>query len=408
MDTRTDFTRAIFSYDDLCAVAKRLRSKGGIEITDRRIFLHNTPKSFIASEAVKWMQYNLGFTTEQAIFFGQLMATRELIHHSLTRGLKFIDSPELWRFQIHEEGPLNWKHIWVWDIESKPCIIAARLYRNLLKLCANIIKSRYENVIDKNFGEFTLLTINYTQIFHELVNRPEFDDFEYSVAELQKVDLMSMDAKEKLSFWINVYNTLCLHSIITWVSKGEKPYDQFWFFTNIVLKSKFFTTSTYLIGDHIFSLDEIEHGILRPNNNCFKEGDPRLHFKLEQSDPRIFFALNCCTKSSPKSLIIKHQNVDKYMTYACKRYLESVKYQENTMQILLPKIMDWYSSDFGPTREDWIKFVINFLPPNQNRYLSQHISKFSVNYLPYDWDIFLDTEDFDIPSEDPRLKPVPV
>jgi len=400
-----DFTRAIFSYDELCHVAKRLRaSKGGIEIQDRRVVIHTFPKTFIASEAVKWMEKNLGFTKEQAIFFGQLMATRELTHHTIARGLKFTDSPDFWRFQIHEEGPLNWKHIWVWDIESKPCIIAARLYKNILQLCSSTLKKNPNTIIDKTFGEFTMLTTNYAQIFNELINRPEFDDFEYSVAELQKIDLLSLDGLEKLSFWINVYNTLCLHAIIISVARGEKPYDHFFAWN----RNKFFSLSTYLVGDHIFSLDDIEHGILRPFSSYFKDGDPRLHFRLDQPDPRIFFALNCCTKSSPKSLIIKYQKVDKYLYLACKRYLENVKYQENIFQINLPKIMEWYIGDFGPTRDDLLKFVLRYLRPDQNRYITQHMPKFTINFIPYEWEIFVDVEDFDVSLDDPRLKQVNV
>jgi len=64
-----DFTRAIFSYEELCRVAKKLRSKDGVEISDRRILLFTHPKCFVASEAIKWMKDNLGFSKEQAIFF---------------------------------------------------------------------------------------------------------------------------------------------------------------------------------------------------------------------------------------------------------------------------------------------------------------------------------------------------
>lgn len=63
----------------------------------------------------------------------------------------------------------------------------------------------------------------------------------------------------------------------------------------------------YAIGEHVFSLDDIEHGILRCNKKhptsglvAFGPGDARLPFVLPLPvDPRIHFALNCGAKSCP-------------------------------------------------------------------------------------------------------------
>lgn len=66
-------------------------------------------------------------------------------------------------------------------------------------------------------------------------------------------------------------------------------------------------SSSYNVGGHTFSLDDIEHGILRCNKKhptsgavAFSISDPRLPFVLHLPlDPRIHFALNCGAKGCP-------------------------------------------------------------------------------------------------------------
>ena len=75
---------------------------------------------------------------------------------------------------------------------------------------------------------------------------------------------------------------------------------------NSVLEiTNFWKIIAYRIGDQIFSLDDIEHGILRGNElhpaskqKLFPQGDDRLQFSLSKSDvdPRIHFTLVCGAK----------------------------------------------------------------------------------------------------------------
>jgi hypothetical protein len=64
---------------------------------------------------------------------------------------------------------------------------------------------------------------------------------------------------------------------------------------------------SYSVGGRVFSLDDIEHGILRCNKIhptsglvAFRSDDARLPFALPAPlDPRIHFALNCGARSCP-------------------------------------------------------------------------------------------------------------
>ena len=63
----------------------------------------------------------------------------------------------------------------------------------------------------------------------------------------------------------------------------------------------------YDVGGLLFSLDEIEHGVLRCNRGHPKdkkpmfvlENDPRMKLMLTKFDARIHFALNCGANSCP-------------------------------------------------------------------------------------------------------------
>ena len=72
------------------------------------------------------------------------------------------------------------------------------------------------------------------------------------------------------------------------------------------LDGKFWKRMAYRIGNNnefVFSLDDIEHGILRANRehpsrkqSQFNLNDPRLKYSIDLFEPRIHFALNCGAK----------------------------------------------------------------------------------------------------------------
>lgn len=69
----------------------------------------------------------------------------------------------------------------------------------------------------------------------------------------------------------------------------------------------------YIIGAEIFTLDDIEHGILRSNSNMNMQlGDSRMKFIMDKPlDPRIHFTLNCGAKSCPPILVYTPELLDR-------------------------------------------------------------------------------------------------
>ena len=73
----------------------------------------------------------------------------------------------------------------------------------------------------------------------------------------------------------------------------------------------------YNVGGLLFTLDEIEHGVLRCNKGHPKdekpmfEDDARKSLSLSFLDPRIHFALNCGATSCPPIRLLKIFRLDK-------------------------------------------------------------------------------------------------
>lgn len=85
-----------------------------------------------------------------------------------------------------------------------------------------------------------------------LASSSEFRQFSISTSELQKVDLTTINSKEKLAFFINVYNMLVIHGHVVFGIPSSS-----------MERHKFYNGAKYQIGGQLYSLNEIEHGILR-------------------------------------------------------------------------------------------------------------------------------------------------
>lgn len=161
---------------------------------------------------------------------------------------------------------------------------------------------------------------------------------------MAKVDLsLLVSDAEKIAFWINVYNGLINYWII---KKGIKQ---------SMLERPFLVMFTKItIGGYHFSLDDIEHGILRRNRRSiyklcrqFSKRDPRLQFLVQQVDYRIHFALNCGAKSCPAIAFYDAQYLEEQLNLAEESFIAQ-EFLVNEMQktIACSKIFWLYKKDF--------------------------------------------------------------
>src|SRR3972149_3949094 len=132
--------------------------------------------------------------------------------------------------------------------------------------------------------------------YNAIKGSAEFERYKGLPRGLRSFDPRSLKEREKrLAFWINIYNTAVIHGVI---ELGlERSVKEF---------RGFFDRMTYEIGGLFFSLNDLEHGILRGNKRRpygllkpFQKKDPRLAFSVTSLDPRIHFALVCGARSCP-------------------------------------------------------------------------------------------------------------
>lgn len=164
----------------------------------------------------------------------------------------------------------------------------------------------------------------------------------------------SWTKKQKLAYWINAYNALTIDLIlrnptVNSIKDIEKPWDQ----------------RLWKLGDNWYSLNEIEHQILR---------------KMEE--PRIHFAIVCASVSCPKlqNEAFTSENLDKQLTLAAKEFLsDSSRNFIKQDSLKLSKIFKWFAKDFKQGQS-----LVEFL----NTYSDIEISKnASIRYLDYNWDL---------------------
>lgn len=168
---------------------------------------------------------------------------------------------------------------------------------------------------------------------------------------IQQLQQMSMNElissvktdNEKKAFWINLYNAY------TQVALKNNP-DQY------KKRSRFFRKKQVAIAGHLFSLDDIEHGILRRSKikwslgyfNKLFPGKTEKALRVDHLDYRLHFALNCGAKSCPPIAYYNPEAIGKQLDLATKAYLKSdARYDEQSNTLYLPAIMSWFRRDFG-------------------------------------------------------------
>lgn len=217
-----------------------------------------------------------------------------------------------------------------------------------------------------------------------------------------------------LAFWLNMYNCIVIHALI--------EYGQY----NKNKLSDFFSRVGYRFKNNVsFTLDHIEHGLLRKNAihpssklRYIPDKDARSVCILGFLDARIHFALNCGAKSCPAIRVYTCRNIRLALKLAAHNYCTNnitiknhLNLSNDSPIISLPKLFLWYRKDFinnnenvgsgsGSQNEEvdlliWIKSNIK---KNQDCYddsnlytiLDRIISerkRFVLEYKEYDWSI---------------------
>lgn len=236
------------------------------------------------------------------------------------------------------------------------------------------------NNLKGNFYDLETGKVSYK----DMKGSEAFEEYRAITEKLKSFDLNSLDTREKkLSFWINIYNSLVVHGIIQ-LDVKDSVRDVSGFFENV----------SYNIGGYYFSLDQIEHGILRGNvkkhllaGRPFSTSDERTKYALTELDPRIHFCLVCGSTSCPPIGTYQEERIDKQMDMAAATFINGsdVKIDKERIRMKLSKIFKWYKKDFGSDK-DLNLFLAKYRnDPDDKEFLTQKAGRISTAYFDYDW-----------------------
>ena len=111
---------------------------------------------------------------------------------------------------------------------------------------------------------------------------------------------------------------------------------------------------------------------------------------MESFDPRIHFALVCGAKSCPPIKIYNPTNVDLALQLAAESYFMSeLQVHLERQLIILPRLLQWFSIDFGSTQREVVAFAIKFLSGEKKDQLQsafQDLDKFTIDFTEYNWE----------------------
>lgn len=200
---------------------------------------------------------------------------------------------------------------------------------------------------------------------------------------------------DRLAFWINIYNALVIHGI---VALGLRQ--------SVWEAGPFFRRVRYMVGGHVFSLDDIEHGLLRGNRRGpyrlrrqlrspwgrlpFPTPDPRLEFRVEKLDPRIHCALVCGSRSCPPIDAYHRETIDEELDTAAAHFVNSpeVEVRPGEQCLVLSRIFSWYRRDFEETCGSLPAFLLRYLlDPAARGYLAAAADRVRIRFKPYDWSL---------------------
>ncbi|MEG4498332.1 DUF547 domain-containing protein [Microcoleus sp. F10-C6] len=188
---------------------------------------------------------------------------------------------------------------------------------------------------------------------------------------LADVDLADCsDADGRLALWLNAYNAIAISQVLeVYPIASIRP--KVLGIPNWLSFLDFFTRSNSIIGGKKYSLNQIEHAILRP----------------EFAEPRIHFALVCASVGCPllRRGAYFPESVRTQLEADASRFIhnpDKVRYDAEKKTLYLSKIFKWYEEDFVKAAGSVADYVGGYLGPE-----AAVGDGWAIVFLPYDWNL---------------------
>ena len=190
-------------------------------------------------------------------------------------------------------------------------------------------------------------------------------EWERLLASLRSDDPSRLGSRdERLAFWINAYNILAID-----VVRRHHPVRSIRDVGGLL--SPVWKKPAGEIGGETYTLDGIEHGILR------KLGEPRIHG-----------AIVCASLSCPplRREPYRAADLDAQLDENVRRWLadprKGARLDRASGTLTLSPILHWFAEDFG---DDPVGFAARHLPPADAAWIRDHRASLRLRWFDYDW-----------------------
>uniref|UniRef100_A0A6U6J9H7 PH domain-containing protein n=1 Tax=Odontella aurita TaxID=265563 RepID=A0A6U6J9H7_9STRA len=210
---------------------------------------------------------------------------------------------------------------------------------------------------------------------NEVSNLCKFLD---STSDLKTVNVSELTGAERMAFFLNLYHVMATHAYLV---LGVPDSSFKWV--------SYFNMISYQCSDEIFSLSELEHCIIREQTSSpsqfvakFILPKSRYNFAVHSLvDWRVNFCLNCGSLSNPRSVpIFRADSLLSQMNESTRLYFKetvkvSVDSRKGVVSVTLPRICQWYATDFGRGRStDVVRQIMKYLSQREQDILSRALA----------------------------------
>ena len=185
---------------------------------------------------------------------------------------------------------------------------------------------------------------------------------------LAATDPQQLSEPDQLAYYINGYNSYTVKLILDNFKNGKPP-------SSIRRIGGLFSSpwkiSFAVLGGNTYSLDNIEHDIIR----------------VQFSEPRIHFAVNCASKSCPILISEAYEGkiLDAQLEASTREFLENPDHNYLAGDTLhVSSIFKWYKEDFN---DDPVAFFLAHTSGGLKQSLNTRKDDIRVKYLDYDWSL---------------------
>ncbi|TKW13427.1 hypothetical protein SEVIR_5G100400v4 [Setaria viridis] len=209
----------------------------------------------------------------------------------------------------------------------------------------------------RRFVEFTRASVDVSRISLCLV---DIKNLRGLMQKLCTADPSLLTNKQKLAFWINIYNFCVMHAFL---QHGLPPSPE----KLVALLNQ----ASVNVGGTVLNVLSIEHLILRHSpegkQGIMDEGQrDLLHlYGLGYPEPNVVFALCRGSRSSPALRVYTAEDVSNELERAKVEYLEAavrVAGGRRQRAVVVPKLLHWHMRDFADDDASLLEWVHSQLP----------------------------------------------